>query len=134
VQRSATAGADLRVDFDPDLFARQMIGKRLAPRLYILRLSTRLRGFSAGYVGLEVLQSECELVSIDALGPAAKLRALKLLDDQLEPFDLIVALLDLIVALRDGRRHLTCEALQQGRVGRKIVEIEMHDDRMQQPR
>jgi len=76
VQRAAAAGADRRAGLDPDLFARQMIGERLAPRLSIIRSDTRLEcGFSARLVGLNVLQSECELVGIDALGPAAKPRA-----------------------------------------------------------
>jgi hypothetical protein len=122
MQRAATAGADLRVDLDPDFFARQMIGKRLAPRLSIARSGARfLCGFSARYVGLDVLQSECELVGIEALGPAAKPRALKLFDDQLEPVDLAVALLD-------DRCHVAHKAMQQGRIRRKIIEIELHDE------
>src|SRR5262249_11950003 len=80
-----------------------------------------LRGFSAGYVGFNILQSERELIGIDALGPAAKPRALKLFDDQLEPVDLT------LVLLNDGR-HVAHKAIQQSRIRRKIVEIELHDE------
>jgi hypothetical protein len=58
------------------------------------------------------------LVGIDALRPAAKPRTLKLFDDQLESVDLTLVLLD------DGR-HVAHKAMQQGRVRRKIVEIEL---------
>jgi hypothetical protein len=96
MQCAATAGTGRRADVDADFFARQIVGKRLAPRLSllrVLRLGGRLRlGFSARLVSLKVFQSERKLVGIDALRPAAKPRALKLLDDQLEPFDLTVAL------------------------------------------
>jgi hypothetical protein len=119
MQHATTAGADLRVDLDPDFFAGQMIGEGLASRLSISRSDARfLCGFSTRYVGLDVLQSECELVGIDALRPAAKPRTLKLFDDQLESVDLTLVLLD------DGR-HVAHKAMQQGRVRRKIVEIEL---------
>src|SRR5262249_37041631 len=119
---TATASADRRADLDPDLFTRQMIGEWLAPRLSILRFRPRfLRGFSARFVGLNVLQSKRKLIGIDALGPAPKLRALKLLDDQLEPVDLT------LVLLNDGR-HVAHKAMQQSRIRRKIVEIELHDE------
>src|SRR5262249_30753871 len=122
MQFTATAGADRRVGVDPDLFTRQMIGERLAPRLSILRFGTKpQRSFSARFVGLNVLQSERKLVGIDALGSAAKPRALKLFDDQLESFDLVVAVLD-------NRCHVTHETMQQGRIGWKIVEVELHDE------
>jgi hypothetical protein len=89
VQCAATAGTRRRADVDANLFARQIFGQRLAPRLSLLpalRLGGRLGfgfSFSARLVSLKVFQSERNLVGIDALGPAAKPRALKLLDDQL---------------------------------------------------
>src|SRR5215470_12757541 len=122
VQLTATASADRRADLDPDLFTRQMIGERLAPRLSVIRSGPRLLlGFSARFVGLNFLQSKRKLIGIDALGPAPKLRALKLLDDQLESFDLVVAVLD-------NRCHVAHEPMQQSRIGWKIVEIELHDE------
>jgi hypothetical protein len=61
MQRAAAACAGLRADVDPDLFTRQMIGKRLAPWLPVLWSGGRLlRGFRAGLVGLNVLQSKRE--------------------------------------------------------------------------
>ena len=122
VQRAATTCADLRADIDLELFTWQMGGKRLAPWLAVFRFGSRLvRCFSAGFVGLDVLQSKRELVGIDTLGSAAELRPLKLLDDQLESFDLAVALLN-------DRGHVSYKAMQQDRIGRKIVKIELHDE------
>jgi len=43
MRHATTAGADLRVDLDPDFFARQMIGERLASRLSISRSESNLR-------------------------------------------------------------------------------------------
>jgi hypothetical protein len=122
VQRAATACARLRADIDYDLFARQMSGKRLAPRLAVVRFGGRLlRSFGAGFVGLNVLQSKRELVGIEPLGSAAELRPLKLFDDQLEALDLAFAPLD------DGG-HVAHKMMQQGRIGRKIIEIQLHDE------
>jgi hypothetical protein len=51
--------------------------------LPVLAFGARLLcGLGARFVGLNVLQSERELVGIDALGSAAKPRPLKLFDDQ----------------------------------------------------
>src|SRR5262249_21189528 len=71
--------------------------------------------------GFDILQSERELIGIDALGPAAKPRALKMLDDQLEPLDLVVAVLD-------NRYYVAHETMQQSRIGWKIIEIELHNE------
>ena len=68
-------------------------------------------------MGFNVLQSERELIGIAGLGPAAKPRALKLLDDQLEPFDLVVAALD-------NRCNVAHETTQQNRIGWKVIEID----------
>src|SRR5262245_6614057 len=122
VQRAAAACAGLRADVDPDLFTWQMIRKRLAPRRPVLRSGSRLlRSLGAGFVGLDVLQSKRELVGIDTLGSTAKPRPLKLFDDQLESFDLAVAPLD-------DRSHVAHKTMQQVRIGRKIIEIELHDE------
>jgi hypothetical protein len=50
---------------------------------------------------------------------AAELRPLKLFDDRLKPFDFAVTMLD------DGRR-VEQKTIQQGHVGRQVVEIEPH--------
>jgi len=71
-------------------------------------------------VGFNVLESDRELIGIAGLGPAAKPRALKLLDDQLEPFDLVVAALD-------NRCNVAHETMQQNRIGWKVIEIKLHD-------
>jgi hypothetical protein len=81
MQRAAAACAGRCADVDADLFARQMIGKRLAPRLPVLLFGARLLlCFGTRFVGLNVLQSKRELIGIDALGSAAKPRSLKLFD------------------------------------------------------
>src|SRR5262249_7722683 len=121
VQHAAATCAGLSANVDLDLFTRQMIGKRLAPWFPVVRFGSRLlTSLSAGFIGLDILQAKRELVSIEALGSAAEPRPLKLLDDQLESFDLAVAL------LYNGG-HVAHKTMQQDRIGRKIIEIELHD-------
>ncbi len=50
--------------------------------------------FRAGDVGTEVLDPEGQLIGIEALGAASELGSLKLFDEALETFDLVVAGLD----------------------------------------
>ena len=80
----------------------------------------RLVGFGAGDVGIEVFESEGQLIGIQALGAASELPPLKLLDDALETFDLIVAGLD------DGC-HVAHQAVQKVDVGRQVLEVESHE-------
>jgi hypothetical protein len=48
----------------------------------------RKAGFDARKVGTEVFEAELQLIVIKPLGAPAKLAALQLLDDEVEPFDL----------------------------------------------
>jgi hypothetical protein len=98
-----------------------MIGQRLAPWPLVgdLDVSLRTARFGASDVAIEIFQTEGELIGIEALGAAAELRPLKLFDDRLKALDLAVTVLD------DGR-HVAQKTVQQGHVGRQIVEIEPH--------
>ena len=127
VQGATTTCTGLRAHVDLDLFTRQMIGKGLAPWLPVFRLGSRLlRSFGTRFVGLDVLQSKRELVCINTLGSAAEPCPLKLFDDQLESFDLAVA-------PRNNRGHVAHKTMQQDRIRRKIIEIELHDESYSNP-
>jgi hypothetical protein len=76
--------------------------------------------FRAGDVGIEVLESEGELVGIEALGAASELPSLKLFDEALETSNLVIAGLD-----NDG--HVAHQAVQKADVGRQMFEIETHE-------
>ena len=67
-------------------------------------------------IAFEVVKSEHQLVIVHAFGPAAELSQLKLLDDQLEPFDLTIAMLN-------DSCHIAHKMLQKSRFGGQIVEI-----------
>ena len=77
MQRAAATGTNYVVDIEPHIVARQMVGQRLAMGgpfgLLVLDPRTTLMG--AGEIALEVFKSEGELVGIETLGMAAKLRA-----------------------------------------------------------
>ncbi len=70
-------------------------------------------------IAFEVVKSEHQLVIVQAFGPAAKLRPLKLLDDELKPFDLTVAMLN-------DSCHIAHKMLQKSWFGSQIIEIDSH--------
>src|SRR5271163_887749 len=125
MDRAAAASARLAVDIEPDVLARQMIGQRFAPGLRLARrffhacLDRRMAFANARDIAVEVLESECHLVWIEALGAASELRPLELLDDELKALDLAVAALD------DGR-HVAHQMVQERRIDGQIVEIDSH--------
>ena len=121
VQDTAAARTSVVRHVDHDLFARQMIGQRLAPWPLVgdLDVYVRTARFGAPDITIEIFQAEGELIRIKALGTAAELRPVKLFDDRLKSLDLAVTMLD------DGR-HVAQKTVQQGHVGRQIVEIEPH--------
>jgi hypothetical protein len=71
------------VDIEPHILARQMIGLRLAMGrpFGVLLLDPRTVLF-AREIAVEIFKPERQLVGIEALGTAAELRALQLLDDR----------------------------------------------------
>lgn len=79
-----------------------------------------MTGFRASSISVEVLEPEGQLITIKALGSASELRALKLLDDALEAFDLVGAGLD------DGR-HIPHQAMQKLDVGGQALKVETHE-------
>ena len=121
MQRAAAAAADRALNVEADLFARQMIGQRLATRgpFGLLLLAMRTLLFFAGKIAVDLFERERQLVGIKALGTTAKLRPLQLFDNRLQALDLAVAVLD-------GGSHIANEMLQKSRFGRQIVEIEPH--------
>lgn len=113
---AAVRAATVR-DVDQHVFARQVVGKRLALRL---RLGGRLEHprtatFRVRQVRLDVLQGERQLVGIQALGAAAELRPLQLLDDRLEPVDLPVTT---STTAAMSRTSCCSRAVSEGRLSR----------------
>ncbi len=88
MQHATTAWTGSCIDIDKHLLARQMFGQHFAPRAFIriagCDFGRRLERLSLGKIGLNIFESKRKLIVIKAFGPASKLRALKLLDDQLE--------------------------------------------------
>ena len=121
MQRAAAAAADRALNVEADLFARQMVGQRLATRgpFGLLLLAMRTLLFFAGKIAVDLFERERQLVGIKALGTTAKLRPLQLFDNRFKALDLAVAVLD-------GGGHIANETLQKSRFGRQIVEIEPH--------
>jgi hypothetical protein len=117
VKVATAAGALIALHIEQHIFARQMIGKCRAPwrvsgiGVGIVRRRRRVTGFGAGHIGVEVLESESQLIRIEAFGPTSELLSLKLLDDALETFDLVVAGLD-------DARHVAHQAVQKAHFGR----------------
>ena len=116
----------MALHIEPYILPRQMVGKRKAPGrglglgFLIVGRRHRLMSFRAGDVGIEVLESEGELVGVEALGAASKLGSLKLFDEALETSDLVVAGLD-----NDG--HVAHQAAQKVDVGGQVLKIETHE-------
>ncbi len=83
MQRATAAAAGLTIDVKQNVLARQMVGKRLAPRWCLgrLRYNGRPAFLNAADIAVDIFQSERELVGIKAFGATPELRALKLLDD-----------------------------------------------------
>ena len=95
------------------------------PRRGVLGDDGRMVGLNTADVGLQIVQTESELVGIEALGAAAELGALELFDDRLQSIDRTVAMLD-------NGTHVAHRTTQQFDIGRQIVEIELHA-RLSQP-
>ncbi len=79
-----------------------------------------MRGFRAGDIGVQVFEPEGQLIRIEALGAATERTSLKLLDEALEPFDLVVAGLD-------NDRHVAHQAVQKVDIRRQVSKIETHE-------
>jgi hypothetical protein len=116
MEAAAAAGARISPHVEHDIRARQMVGKRRASRcgagirVGIVRRRLGVTGFRAGDIGVEIFQPEGQLIGIEALGAASELPSLKLFDEVLEAFDLVVAALD------DGC-HVAHQAVQKVDVG-----------------
>ncbi len=76
--------------------------------------------FRAGDVGTEVLDPEGQLIGVEALGAASKLGSLKLFDEALETFDLVVAGLD------DGC-HVAHQVVQKVDVRGQVRKVKTHE-------
>lgn len=70
-------------------------------------------------IGLGILEAERQLIGIETLRAPSEAAALQLLDDEPEPLDFPIAVLD-------GERHVADQGLQHVRVGGQIGEIELH--------
>ncbi len=79
-----------------------------------------MMNFRAGDVGIEILDSEGQLIGIEALGAASKLGSLKLFDEALETSDLVVAGLD------DGC-HVAHQVVQKVDVRGQVRKVETHE-------
>ena len=76
--------------------------------------------FGAGDVGIEIFQPKGQLIGIEALGAASELPSLKLFDEALETFNLVVAALD-------NGCHVAHQAVQKADIGGQVLEIESHE-------
>src|SRR5579859_2758245 len=121
MQRTTTAGAGHLINIEPHVLTWQMIGQRLAMGrpFSLLFLDPRTVLLFPGEIAVEILKPERQLIGIEALGTAAELRALQLLDDGFET-------LDLTVAMFDSADNIANQAMQKCCICREIVEIELH--------
>src|ERR1700730_5316129 len=90
MQFAAAAGAGLMLEIEPDVLAGQMRRQAwsIGPRSRHLDHRRWKRGFDPCDIGVDVFEAELQLVVIKPFGTPAKLAALQLLDNELEPFDL----------------------------------------------
>jgi len=118
---SAPTTADLTIDVEQNVLARQMIGQWLAPgwRFGCLWRDRRTALPDAGNIAVEILKCERQLIGIEAFGATPELRSLQLLDDDLKALDLAIAALDNI-------GDLTHQTVQQIRIGWQIFEVKPH--------
>ena len=134
IVRSATAVRTAVVwDRDDGLDTRQMGWQRCPMRGFGRRLQSGIsRGWRhgrrssrlcPGKIGLQLLEPEGHLVGIEALGAASEPRTLELLDDQAQPVDLDLSLVQC-------RRHVAHQLLQHGGVGWQAVERDPHERRL----
>ena len=103
-----------------------MVGKRRAPGrgpgvgFRIVRRRHCVVSFRAGDIGIEIFQPEGQLIRVESLGAASELGSLKLFDEALETFDLVVAGLD------DGC-HVAHQVVQKVDVGGQVRKVETHE-------
>ena len=128
VQGAATTRAVVVLHVDHHLVARQMsrqgtmiaVGPRCAPRLILPRGGRILCGLVLGDRLLEVLQSELELIPSELFRAAAKLMTQQALD---QPPQLVVLGVQFTLLMHHRPQHL----LQDGRIVRQRVEVNLHD-------
>jgi hypothetical protein len=71
-------------------------------------------------IGVEILEAELQLIVIEPLSASAKLAALQLLDDKMEPFDLSCASLRLVRSAA-SKRTIRCNVFTSpGRAARSM--------------
>ena len=106
MERSTAAWAALALGFDHYLLMRQMIEAELAARAALvrthelhLRVSFLVLGLILGELRLQILERECQLVVVDALGFAAEVRAADLCK---KPLELGIAGRKLVALGEDG--------------------------------
>lgn len=76
-----------------------------------------MSSLDTAYIAFKII--EHQLIIVQPLGPAAELRALKLLDDELKPFDLTIAVLN-------NSCHIAHQTVQKSLIGMQIVEIDLY--------
>ena len=108
VNPTAAVGAFIALDIEHDIRAWQMARKSRAPWRGRGMVPRRFRagGFRSGDIGVEVFKPESQLIGVEAFGPASEPSALKLSDDALKAFDLVVAGLD-------DSRHVAHQMMQK---------------------
>jgi hypothetical protein len=84
-----------------------------------LTSSFSVSGTSALFLAETVVKAERKLIGIEALGPMAEPRALQLLDDGSETFDLGIA-------MREPASNIANQALVKCWIAGEMVEIEQH--------
>jgi len=119
---AAAAGAGLLIEIDPHIFTGQMRRQAwpIGPRSGCWRPDLLWkRCFNTRDIGVEVFQAEPQLVVVKPLGAPAKLRALQLLNDEAEAFDLRLCFGE-VDAFGRKRPHHPMQRLHIVRQGGKI--------------
>jgi hypothetical protein len=96
MKRASAAIADLTLDVEQNVFARQMFWQGSAPWLRGPSFGDdrRLIVLNAYDIAVDIFQTESQLVGINTFGTASELHALQLIDDGFEALDLGVAMVD----------------------------------------
>jgi len=129
MERAAAAGAGIGVEIQRHLLAHQMIGEgeavlRSAPERRLAVGGCRQASFRSRDVGVEIFQTELELIAVEAFGTAPEAAALQRLDDLPEPIDLGLCLGPLTV---ERRRQLADHPMQRRDVIRQGSEVYVHE-------
>jgi hypothetical protein len=125
VQGATAAGACLVIKIEASILSWQV--RRQTWSFVLPRRPSGLGQWKPGFgpcqISVEVFQGELQLIAIKLLGPSAKLVTLKLLDDEVEAFDLGLRLVEAGALGDEGVHH----PLQRLHIVGQHGEIDVHE-------